>query len=80
MQDFSSQGVGGLLLPVARGPLYVWDCCAASGGKSIMLYDLDPAIRLTVSDIRESILINLRKRFNEAGIKKYQSFVIYLTK
>jgi len=79
VQDFSSQRVGELLLPVASGPLSVWDCCAASGGKSIMLYDLNPAIRLTVSDIRESILINLRKRFNEAGIKKYQSVKIDLT-
>ncbi len=57
----------------------VWDCCAASGGKSIMLYDLDPTIRLTVSDIRESILINLRKRFSEAGIKNYKSFVADLS-
>lgn len=81
VQDYSSQQVGEfLLLPVANRPLPVWDCCAASGGKSIMLYDLDPTIDLTVSDIRESILANLHKRFNEAGIKKYQSFIMDLTK
>ena len=81
VQDYSSQRVSEFLsLPVANGPLSVWDCCAASGGKSIMLYDLDSTINLTASDIRESILVNLRKRFNEAGIKKYQSFNIDLTK
>jgi 16S rRNA (cytosine967-C5)-methyltransferase len=57
----------------------VWDCCAASGGKSIMVYDLDPTIELTVSDVRESILINLRKRFEEAGIRKYRSFIADLS-
>ena len=81
VQDYSSQRVGEFLLLVGRGPSdKVWDCCAASGGKSMMLYDLDSTIALTVSDVRESILVNLRKRFDEAGIKKYQSFIIDLTK
>ena len=51
----------------------VWDACAASGGKSIMAYDLDPSIQLTVSDVRASILANLRERFKRAGIKNYRS-------
>ena len=81
VQDYSSQQVGAfLLLAVTDCPLSVWDCCAASGGKSIMLYDMDRAIDLTVSDVRESILINLRKRFEEAGIKNYRNLVIDLTK
>jgi len=76
VQDYSSQRVGEFMSLVAgRHPLNVWDCCAASGGKSIMLYDLNPGIDLTVSDIRESILINLKKRFTEAGIAKYKSIV-----
>lgn len=53
----------------------VFDCCAASGGKSILVYDQFPKIKLTVSDIRESIIINLRKRFNRAGIHHFNSFV-----
>ena len=57
----------------------VWDCCAGSGGKSIMLYDIDPGIELTVSDIRESILINLKKRFAKAGVKNYKSVIADLT-
>ena len=53
-----------------------WDCCAASGGKSILLYDLlQGTIHLTVSDIRDNILYNLRNRFKDAGIKNYHSFV-----
>jgi 16S rRNA (cytosine967-C5)-methyltransferase len=58
-----------------------WDCCAASGGKSILLYDkLNGQLQLTVSDIRESILSNLKKRFFAAGIKKYSSFIADLGK
>ena len=39
-----------------------------------MAYDLNENIELTVSDVRESILSNLKKRFEKAGIKKYHSF------
>lgn len=72
IQDYSSQLTGDYF--PAYSPV-VWDCCAASGGKSLMLYDQNPSIDLTVSDIRESILINLKQRFKEAGIRRYKSFV-----
>ena len=53
----------------------VWDCCAASGGKSMLLYDvLHGHVHLHVSDVRANILNNLRTRFKEAGIKKYKAF------
>jgi len=83
VQDFSSQRVeevmkqGLSILPPGPG-LQVWDCCAASGGKSIMLYDLRPDLNLTVSDIRKSILVNLAARFAAAGIEGYQSYTIDL--
>ncbi|HTM93200.1 MAG TPA: hypothetical protein VL095_12325, partial [Flavisolibacter sp.] len=55
--------------------LSAWDCCAASGGKSILFHDRFSSAQLTVSDVRESILINLQKRFKRAGIKNYDHFV-----
>ena len=66
------------MLPAAH--LSFWDACAASGGKSILAFDLNPGIDITVSDIRESILHNLRERFRRAGIKNYRSFVADLVK
>lgn len=79
IQDYNSQNTGKFLRPAiaafGKDKVSVWDCCAGSGGKSIMAYDLNPKIELTVSDTRESILANLKKRFEKAGIKKYNSFL-----
>ncbi len=61
------------------GGCLVWDCCAGSGGKSILTYDLLSSIELTVSDKRPSILKNLHQRCKKAGIKNYQSFIIDAT-
>lgn len=81
VQDYSSQQTLNLLFDAfssSQKTLSVWDCCAASGGKSILLKDRWPGCRLTVSDVRESILINLRKRFKRAGIADYDWFVANL--
>jgi 16S rRNA (cytosine967-C5)-methyltransferase len=91
VQDYASQQTGVFFrnfnfhgarpaAQVSSHRLKVWDCCAASGGKSLMLYDIDPDIELTVSDIRKSILVNLEKRFATAGVKNYKSFVADLTR
>lgn len=85
VQDASSQQVGQFfqqhIPPLEKGKKpSVWDCCAASGGKSILLHDvLKGQCELTVSDIRPSILHNLSQRFAEAGIKNYRSFTANLT-
>lgn len=82
VQDYNSQRVGEFFeLPISNHnrPINVWDCCAASGGKSIMAYDINPEIKLLVSDKRASILENLNERFAKADIKNYKSFVADLT-
>ena len=83
IQDYSSQQVATFMQLVKEQttqPISVWDCCAASGGKSILAKDVFGEINLTVSDIRASIISNLKKRFDEAGIKKYDSFVADISK
>ena len=78
IQDYNSQNTGELIkseILNLRSEIFLWDCCAGSGGKSIMIHDIDPTVDLTVSDVRETILANLKKRFERAGIKKYKSFV-----
>jgi 16S rRNA (cytosine967-C5)-methyltransferase len=77
IQDASSQKVGALFN--AQAGEQVWDSCAASGGKSILLVDKQPAVKLLVSDVRASIIQNLHQRFKEAGIRHYESVVMDLT-
>jgi 16S rRNA (cytosine967-C5)-methyltransferase len=79
VQDYNSQRVGNFFQFNTAGPVTVWDCCAGSGGKSLMAMDLNPQLRLTVSDSRASIIENLRKRFLRAAITHYQSSVTDLT-
>lgn len=79
IQDYNSQKVLDYTDKLPAGyfnaGIYAWDCCAASGGKSILLHDKTSGkISITVSDIRENILSNLRTRFKEAGIKIEKSF------
>jgi 16S rRNA (cytosine967-C5)-methyltransferase len=85
VQDYSSQRVGEVLKTVDRrrltgeGIFTLWDCCAASGGKSILSKDILGAIDVTVSDIRASILHNLEQRFKRAGITHYNKFIADLS-
>ncbi|OQP56196.1 Fmu (Sun) domain-containing protein [Niastella populi] len=83
IQDHSSQRIGELM-ELIRTSSYarhtanktpdIWDACAASGGKSILAFDIFKNINLTVSDVRKTILINLEKRFAAAGISHYHAF------
>ncbi len=70
VQDLSSQYTGTYFKPEAHERW--WDCCAGSGGKSLLIHSLEPEIKLLVSDMRETILENLKERFQLAGILKYQ--------
>jgi 16S rRNA (cytosine967-C5)-methyltransferase len=81
VQDYNSQkvfdaAIASGFLPSKAGKTTAWDCCAASGGKSILLYDkLHGNLQLTVSDIRPSILANLKKRLQQAAIPIYKTFI-----
>lgn len=66
VQDASSQQTGSFFHPLPKQ--HWWDCCSGAGGKSLLLTDKQPAIKLTVSDTRESILHNLIQRFKRYGL------------
>lgn len=61
IQDLSSQAVI-KYLPSLPPNATVWDCCAGSGGKSLLLLEKYQDLNLTVSDVRQTILKNLEKR------------------
>src|SRR5690606_17107648 len=77
VQDFSSQSTAHWFAPKPNEQW--WDCCSGAGGKSLLLKDLEPSVILTVSDIRPSILHNLKERFRIYGHRVEQSFVSDLT-
>ena len=73
VQDSASQQVGSFLRP-KPGETW-WDCCAASGGKTLLLLDSEKNIKLTVSDVRSGILRNLQLRVGQYHPdKKYRVF------
>jgi 16S rRNA (cytosine967-C5)-methyltransferase len=83
IQDYSSQLVLQSLLAnlPAKQSFKVWDCCAASGGKSILVNDMYHGnIDLFVTDIRTSILENLTKRFTTARVMNYKLAEVNLFK
>lgn len=61
IQDIASQLVTDYV-PVENGAV-VWDCCAGSGGKSLYVADHYQAQKIYTSDVRSTILENLKQRF-----------------
>lgn len=78
IQDIASQKVSTILHPHKNESW--WDCCAGSGGKSLLLLEEEPQIQLFISDNRSSILNNLRERFDRSGIRNYHIELADLTK
>lgn len=79
IQDYASQQTKAYFRPKKQQDTW-WDCCAGSGGKSLLLHDEMPGINLSASDSRASSLRNLAARFNTNGIAAYQSKVLDLTR
>jgi 16S rRNA (cytosine967-C5)-methyltransferase len=69
IQDIASQQTATMMHPQKNQAW--WDCCAGSGGKSLLLLEQERQIQLFVSDNRESILHNLQDRFAKAGIRQF---------
>lgn len=69
IQDLSSQRIAEMFsrLP-KRSAWKVWDACAASGGKSMLLFDHLQEIELTCTDVRPAILNNLSRRLGRAQV------------
>lgn len=85
VQDYSSQQTADLMEPVKKlrkgkdASIDIWDCCAASGGKSILARDVLGNINLTVSDLRKTIIQNLISRFQRAGIRQFDAVIVNLS-
>jgi len=73
IQDLSSQRT--LSYMPIRDDEHWYDACSASGGKALLLLDAFPDVRLTVSDNRASILVNLQERFRRNGLPPPRSFL-----
>jgi 16S rRNA (cytosine967-C5)-methyltransferase len=73
VQDASSQHTGTFFSPVAGQQWY--DCCCGAGGKSLLLMAQQPAVRLTVTDKRASIISNLKDRFTRYGYRRPDALV-----
>jgi 16S rRNA (cytosine967-C5)-methyltransferase len=67
VQDASSQASIAAVSSFLKGDS-IWDCCAASGGKALYVSEYFPKAKITATDIRESILQNLKSRFSEAKL------------
>jgi 16S rRNA (cytosine967-C5)-methyltransferase len=81
VQDWASQKSVQLLLASRNGApaRTVWDTCAGAGGKSLMLKDHLPDVKILASDIRNSILINLLERFQRYRLQSPETLVIDIT-
>jgi len=78
IQDFNSQQTGNHFEPKPESQW--WDACAGSGGKSLLLFEKENSIKLTVSDKRENILFNLSERFKRSGLRNYKTAIVNLKK
>lgn len=85
IQDLSSQTIASFITPELvelnwQDQWKVWDCCTASGGKTILLHDVHPNNELVLTDIRETMFHQLKPRLDAANIRNWKFDVADLTK
>lgn len=78
IQDVNSQRTIELIAP--RKDEWWWDACAGSGGKSLLLLDNEPQLKISATDARKSILNNYILRMQKTGAKNYETRVADLAK
>jgi len=79
VQDYSSQHSMDLLKQHAdadQKAIKVWDTCAGAGGKMLLLKDTYPEATILSTDIRPTILHNLKERARLYGHKFVQTKVV----
>jgi 16S rRNA (cytosine967-C5)-methyltransferase len=74
VQDLSSQKTAGFF-QTEQDEVW-WDSCCGAGGKSLLLMEKEPSIKLSVSDTRERILGNLSERFYMYGFKHPEQYLL----
>jgi len=67
IQDINSQRSGNYFKPF-DGETW-WDACCGSGGKSLLLAEIKPDVKIFATDKRPSILESYRRRSAKAGLK-----------
>ncbi len=78
VQDLSSQQCASLM--EFNHHMKIWDACAGAGGKSLHIIEQYPEIAIVFTDIRETILENLKKRMLKIGLNNPNTYVMDLTK
>jgi 16S rRNA (cytosine967-C5)-methyltransferase len=78
VQDLNSQQTQTFLPDLNDDTFPMWDACAGGGGKSILLHDTYKKADLYVSDVRETILIDLKLRLKQAKIRAANIFNVDL--
>ena len=84
VQDLSSQSIASFITPESvqlnwQQQWKVWDCCTASGGKTILLYDLHKKVEFYLSDVRASMQHQLKQRLEAAQIHQWKFTTADLT-
>lgn len=59
--------------------LQVWDTCAGAGGKTILWKELFPQDKIMATDIRKSILRNLKERATQYGLSGIKTMALNAT-